>query len=208
MKTLIIITLLIIIPLTINSQQYFNSYLNQYSNKSYQIKLSQDDNDLIKYRLYVDMISIDTLYNSYGGIVMNSDQHNEFLFQLNEAKLLYNKYSNLCRINEISDWTNMMQISPSVSVYYKNDKNVWMVKNNVDLTFYFKRMGNESFLIISTDYVNNEKISIEENDLDNDTNIGFLFIFPSLKEINEFIELINIDNVSKELNKNNLSEIN
>jgi hypothetical protein len=203
-KIIIIILLLTTLPFSIFSQKHFNSYYNQYSNESYSIRLSEDDNDLIKYRLYIDMISLDTAYNNSGGIVMNSDRHNEFLFQLNEAKFQYEKYSNLCMINKITDWTNMMQNSVSVSSYYKNNKNIWMIKNNVELTFYFRVIGEDKFLIISTNMVD-EDLN-EFNDDSYDIN-GFIFIFSSTKEIDNFIEIINIDKINMGLINNNLSQI-
>lgn len=171
-------------------QEKYTTYDNLYSKKTYKVLISHGGNG--KYRLYVDMMSMNEL-SERGGIVITEKEHDLFLSTLNEAKVKYTKWVTTAKENNVTDLLKSMTYKVKVGGFFKYGSE-WNVQLNVNLTFDFAIVDGENFLIVRTG-----KLTSASNQFI--THDGFVFVFQNEKEIDDFVNVLSVDKVKEFMNK-------
>jgi len=183
MKNLItFITLCLFTITTVESyaQEKFTTYDNSYFGKTYDIKLSLEQEDL-----YIDAMPLDELYDK-GGIRIKKNQHQDFLNAIAEAKTKYKEWVKTAKENNVREFNKSMNIKSEVGGYFLYGSE-WKFQLSVILTFDFQILENEGeltyLLIIRTGELkssSNEHLKVD----------GFLLVFSSVNEIDAFTNKI------------------
>jgi len=183
MKNLItFITLCLFTITTVESyaQEKFTTYDNSYFGKTYDIKLSLEQEDL-----YIAAMPLDELYDK-GGIRIKKNQHQDFLNAIAAAKTKYKEWVKTAKENNVREFNKSMNIKSEVGGYFLYGSE-WKFQLSVILTFEFQISENEGeltyLLIIRTGELkssSNEHLKVD----------GFLLVFSSVNEIDTFTNKI------------------
>jgi hypothetical protein len=183
MKNLIIfITLCLLTITTVESyaQEKFTTYDNTYFGKTYDIKLSLEDEEL-----YIDAVSLDELYNK-GGIRIGKKQRQDFLNAIAKAKIKYKEWVKTAKENNVRALNKSMNIKSKVGSYFLYGSD-WKFQLVVNLTFDFQILEDKGelkyLLIIRTGELkasSNEHLKVD----------GFLLVYSSVDEIDAFTDAI------------------
>ncbi len=190
---LLTIFLLTIIAGECYAQEKFTTYDNDYSGKTYEIEIYSKDKD--KFTLYIEAMSVDRLHNE-GGIRVNEKQHQDFIKALTEAKLKYEEWVKTAIANNVKELDKTMIIKSKVGGYFKYGD--WNFQDLVYLTFDFKILENKGelkyLLITRTGELQSSSNQFMKVD-------GFVLVFSSTKEIDEFTTSISTEKIKDFLNK-------
>ena len=183
MKILItFITLCLLTITTVESyaQEKFTTYDNTYIGKTFDIKLSLEQEEL-----YIDAMSLDELYDK-GGIRISKKQHQNFFNAIAEAKTKYKEWVKTAKENNVMEFEKSMNIKSQVGSYFLYGSD-WKFQLLVNLTFDFQILEDEGelryLLIIRTGELkasSNEHLKVD----------GFLLVFSSENEIDAFTNKI------------------
>ncbi len=179
MKNLILlITLCLLTIATVESyaQEKFTTYDNTYVGKTYDIKLSLEDEDL-----YLDAATFDELYDK-GGIWVSKKQYPDFLNAIAEAKTKYKEWVKVAKENNVRDFNKAMNIESKVGSYFLYGRE-WKFQLLVNLTFDFQIIEDEGELTYLLFIRTGELRASSNKNLKVD---GFLLAFSSINEIDAF----------------------
>ena len=199
MKTLIICFLLLE-TLQINAQQNFAIYNNTFIGKTYNIQISLKGKD--EYSLYIDAMPLDKLHK-IGGITINQKQMEDFVLALKDARLKYEEWVKIAKENNVKELDKVMALkSTSGSFFQFGDK--WNFQFLVNLKFNFKILNQEDgikyLLIVNTGELKSSSNEFIEVD-------GFVLVFSSTKEIDEFSSAISLEKIQEFINKPKKEEL-
>lgn len=189
LKTMIITLMMCLMTAVSFGQEKYTTYDNLYNEKAYEISISHEENG--KYRLYVDMMSMDRL-SEIGGIIITEKNHDLFLTVLNEAKDKYTEWATTAKENNVTDLSKLMKYKVKVVGFFKYGSK-WNFQE-VNLNFDFMIIGGGSFLTISTGKLTSSSNRYITHD-------GFVFVFQNEKEIDDFINTLSVDKVKEFMNK-------
>jgi hypothetical protein len=198
-KTLIICFLLLE-TLQINAQQNFAIYNNTFIGKTYNIQISLKGKD--EYSLYIDAMPLDKLHK-IGGITINQKQMEDFVLALKDARLKYEEWVKIAKENNVKELDKVMALkSTSGSFFQFGDK--WNFQFLVNLKFNFKILNQEDgikyLLIVNTGELKSSSNEFIEVD-------GFVLVFSSTKEIDEFSSAISLEKIQEFINKPKKEEL-
>lgn len=191
---LLAICFLTLISIKINAQEKFTTYDNTYSGKKYEIQISSKDKD--KYSIYIDAMSLDKTHEK-GGIKIDEKQHQDFINAIADAKIKYEEWVKTAKENDIKELSKTMTIGSKAGGYFLYGSK-WNFQFLLNLKFDFKIIeikGEVKYLLL-----------IKTGELQSSSNQymtvdGFVLIFTSSKEIDEFLNVISLGNVTEFLNK-------
>lgn len=194
MKKLAVILILCTLTLcSINTlaQVRYKTYYCSYVNKNYNIDL-----DTSRRVLYIDGMSLDRLHDK-GGIILYKDQLPGFIESMNIAKNKYIEWVKTAKENNVTELNKKIATSAVSAGYFKYGKD-WEFAFDINLTF--------SFQIIQTNGEVAHLLVIKTGELKSSSNEymtvdGFLLIFSSVTEINNFMNSISPENITNFLNK-------
>jgi hypothetical protein len=129
------------------------------------------------------MISMDKLLDD-GGIMINNVYHELFLSKLNEAKVKYVEWSLTAKENNVINFSKLMEYKVRVGSYFKYG-NEYHSQYGAKLDFTFTVIDGISSLVIGT-----RKLTSSSNQYM--THDGFIFVFQSEKEIDDFIDILSV----------------
>lgn len=191
MKKVFMMTLMMCLMTMVSfGQEKYTSYDNLYVEKTYDVSLSYKDNG--KYTLYVDMMSMDNLSNN-GGVMISEKEHDSFLSTLNEAKMKYSEWVTTAKDNNVTDLSKPMTYKTKVGGFFQYG-NTWNFQYVVNLTFNFKIVDGKNLLIVRTGKLTSSSNRYITHD-------GFVFVFQSEKEIDDFVNILSVDSVKSFMNK-------
>jgi hypothetical protein len=199
LKTLTV-CLLILTTIKTQAQDKFSSYDNTYSGKTYEIQLSVKEKD--KFSLYIDAMSLDEIADK-GGITIDQKQHQDFLNALGEAKLKYEEWVKTAKENNVKELDKTMTIKSKAGGYFFYGSK-WNFQFLVNLKFDFKILESKEeikyLLIIRTGELQSSSNQFIKVD-------GFVLVFSSPKEIDEFTTAISAEKITEFVNKPKKNEL-
>lgn len=182
------------LSIKISAQDKFTSYDNTYSGKKYEIQISSKEKD--KYTLYIDAMSLDKTHEK-GGIKIDEKQHQNFINSIVDAKLKYEEWVKTAKENNVKELSKTMTIGSKAGGYFLYGSK-WNFQFLLNLKFDFKIIENTGevkyLLLIKTGELqssSNQYMTVD----------GFVLIFTSSKEIDEFLTSISLGNITEFLNK-------
>lgn len=177
----------------IYAQEKFTTYDNTYGGKTYEIKITSKDKD--KFTLYIDAMSLDEIHD-VGGIMVIEKQHQDFLNAIAEAKLKYEEWVKTAIENNVKELDKSMIIKSKVGAYFQYGD--WNFQFLVNLKFDFKILESKGelkyLLIIRTGKLQSSSNQFKKVD-------GFVLVFSSIKEIDEFTTAISAEKITEFINK-------
>lgn len=187
------IFLLFILCSQIKAQEKFTTYDNTYIGKSYEIQIS---NDKGKFKLFIDALSVDTMHEK-GGILVEEKNYPGFIDALSEAKLKYEEWVRTAQENNVKELNKEMKIKSKVSGYFLYGSK-WNFQFLVNLKFDFKIIDSKGeikyLLLVRTGELQSSSNQFMKVD-------GFLLVFSSSDEIDDFLNSISIDKIIDFTNK-------
>lgn len=190
----ILFFILVLISINTFSQNKISSYYNSYFNENYNIELSVEDTN--QFELYINACSTDNLI-SKGGIIINEDQYDNFIEQLNNAKSKYIEWTKTAKSNNVTDIDKDMDFVSFSRGYFKCGSD-WHFQYSVNLTYTFRIIKSKGILkhvlLIKTG-----KLQASDNEFM--TADGFILVFSSIKEINNFLTKISMTRLNTYLKK-------
>lgn len=192
MKKLTILAISLITSTQIFSQEKFTTYENTFEEKSYEIKISDDE----KFIIYIDAMSLDKLHDK-GGIFIEQKRHEQFINALTEAKLKYVEWVKTAKENNVTELQKSMDINIRAGGYFLYGSK-WQFQLSVNLKFELLILENKGatkyILLVKTGELKSS--SNQYMDVD-----GFVLAFCSSKEIDNFINSISMDKITNFLSK-------
>jgi hypothetical protein len=193
-KTYLGIIALVLIGLNLKAQEKFTTYDNIYAKKTYDIMLSSEDND--KFKLYIDAMSLDKLHET-GGFIVDDKKYQGFIDALNEAKIKYQEWEQIAKVNNVKELDKEMPIKSSVAGYFLYGDH-WQFQFHVNLTFDFKILESDgeirNLLIVRSGKMQSSSNEFMEVD-------GVVLVFSSAKEIQDFVDSISLEKIKEFKNK-------
>jgi hypothetical protein len=193
-KTYLGIIALVLIGLNLKAQEKFTTYDNIYAKKTYDILLSSKDND--KFKLFIDAMSLDKLHET-GGFIVDDEKYQGFIDALNEAKIKYQEWEQIAKVNNVKELDKEMPIKSSVAGYFLYGDD-WQFQFHVNLTFDFKILESDgeikNLLIVRSGKMQSSSNQFMEVD-------GFVLVFSSAKEIQDFVDSISLEKIKEFKNK-------
>jgi hypothetical protein len=174
------------------AQDKFTTYDNTYSGKTYEIQISAKE----KFSLYIDAMSLDKLHDK-GGITIDQKQHQDFLNAIAEAKLKYEEWVKTAKENNVKELDKTMTIKSKAGGYFLYGSK-WNFQFLVNLVYDFKILeinGEIKYLLlIRTGELQSSGNQFMKVD-------GFVLVFSSTKEIDDFAKSISTEKITEFLNK-------
>jgi len=185
-KIFLLIMMIVSCKAVLRAQSKIDDYQSIYFNKSFDINASQDKNDTSKYDYYINCSSMDKLHDDVC-LDFSNKRLNDFVDFLNSARQVYIKWSETAKTNNVSELDKQIDIKPfkcsSAFIYGK-----WNFDFNVLLTPRVKIVDGKILLILSSGELQSSTNEFIKHD-------GFVFVFTSSKEIDDFVNRIDIKNV-------------
>lgn len=177
-----------------NAQEKFSSYDNTYVGKTYEIQIASKDKE--KYSLYIDAMSLDRTHEK-GGITIDQKQYQEFIKAIVESKTKYEEWVKTANENNVKELSKTMNLKSKAGGYFLYG-NKWNFQFFVNLKFDFRILESKGeikyLLLISTGELQSSSNQFMKVD-------GFVLVFSSTKEIDEFVNAISIEKITEFLNK-------
>ena len=192
LMTLAIFTLNIIVAA---AQEKIDSYKSNYFEKIYNVEVSKLDKKG-GFTYYIQVAPQDDTKKI--SIMLESSDQPKFLTELNEAKAVYEKWVNTAKSN------NVNELSKDISVKFSHvgaafTYGEWKFDFYVTIKPRFKIMEGKHLLILQSD----ELIASSNQFMKCD---GFLLVFESITEIDEFIKAIDMGKALDFLKKKSSKE--
>jgi len=197
-----ILTILLLIPLLLFSQEEIGSY--ELFGEEYKFEATEPD-EKGEYTLYASGYASDGIV-SQGGLMIKSKKIDDFVISLNEAKNKYVEWTSTAKENNVNDLSKDIKSSPpSVGAYFAYSD--WHFDFNVS-PFY-------KYLITKSDKTGKISycLALYTGDLESSDNQyidadSFIYAFYSLEEIESFISLFDKQLVLDKFNiKNNKEDL-
>lgn len=177
-----------------NAQEKFTTYDNTYSEKTYDIQISSKEKE--KFSLYIDAMSLDSSHEK-GGITIDQKQHLDFLNAIVEAKVKYEEWVKTAKENNVKELSKTMTIKSKAGGYFLYGSK-WNFQYLVNLKYDFKIIESKGetkyLLLIKTGELQSSSNQFMKVD-------GFVFVFSSTKEIDDFTTAISIEKITEFINK-------
>lgn len=196
MRKITIIGLMILVASQIAiAQVKFEKYDNVYFKKEYDIMISkkatQED-----FSLYILSASLDNLWKE-GGIIIETKRYDKFIEALNSAKQKFSEWIVTAKENKVNELVKPMPITARCEGFFKTGE--WHFQKVVNLTFEYKIIPKETtesehLLILRTGKLQSSTNQFSDMD-------GFVLVFTSVQEIENFINKISKNNINTFLNK-------
>ncbi len=190
LKVMMMTLMMCLMTMVSFGQEKYTTYDNLYGEKTYEVSISHKDNG--KYTLYVDMMSMDKLSKS-GGVMISEKEHSLFLSTLNEAKVKYTEWVTTAKENNVTDLSKSMSYKVKVGGFFQYGSK-WNFQYVVNLTFDFRIVDGKNLLIVRTGKLTSSSNQYMTHD-------GFVFVFQSEKEIDDFINILSVEKVVEFMNK-------
>ena len=188
------VSLVIAVAFQSKAQTKFSSYDNTYAGKSYEIQISSMEKD--KYKLYINAMSLDPIHDE-GGISIDQSNNQVFLNALAEAKLKYEEWIKTAKENNVKELYKTMTTKSKVVGYFLYG-NEWNFQFLVNLKFDFKILESKGeikyLLLVKTGELQSSSNEFMKVD-------GFVLVFSSSKEIDDFTSIISTEKITEFLNK-------
>ena len=168
-----------------NAQEAFAEYNSTYFENVNEVLI--DVKNEYKYDLYIYMTSLDTYYTE-GGIITGEKNNNKLITSLNLAKSKYTEWKNIASANNVYDLNKKMDHPCFVSGYFQYGGK-WYIDSSIIIDYTFKINEGNPILIART----GEMVSSSNDYIDHK---GFVFVFQSESEIDNFINVISQDNIN------------
>lgn len=193
-KAILTASLIVTSTFQIKAQEKFSTYDNTYAGKSYEIQVSAKNNE--KFTLYIDAMSLDRIHEK-GGISIDQKNHQDFLNALTEAKLKYEEWVKTAKDNNVKEFDKTMTIKSKAGGYFLYGSK-WNFQFLVNLKFDFKILESKGetkyLLLIRTGELQSSSNQFMKVD-------GFVLVFSSSKEIDDFVNAISTEKITEFLNK-------
>jgi hypothetical protein len=194
MRKIIFAGILLFAAAKSTAQEKFTTYDNTYGGKTYEIQISSKVAD--KFTLYIDAMSLDRVYEK-GGIKIDQKQHPAFLEAISEAKSKYEEWVKTAKENNVKELSKEMSIKCKSGGYFLYGSK-WQFQFLVNLKFEFRILesaGNVKYLLL-----------IRTGELQSSSNQfmkvdGFVIVFSSSEEIDEFTSLISTEKITEFISK-------
>jgi hypothetical protein len=199
MKKVIIAALISLTSFQAFSQEKINTYTSEYfKGKEYEIAASKGKKEG-EYTYYLDAYSRDSSIKKIT-LSIDSDDLLDFRESLNQAKEKYISWSKTAEEHNVSELDKTMKdikFKSAVAFLYGSK---WQFDFSVNYIFRAKLIDNQMHLIIQN---KRELVSSSNQFMKSD---GFLLVFESEQEINDFISKLDIQQVISHFNKKNSKE--
>lgn len=183
-----------LVTLQSNAQEKFTTYDNTYSGKTYDIQISAKETE--KFSLYIDAMSLDRTHEK-GGITIDQKQHPAFLDAIAEAKLKYEEWVKTAKENNVKDLSKTMTMKSKAGGYFLYGSK-WQFQFLVNLKFDFRIIESNGeikyLLLIKTGELQSSSNQFMKVD-------GFVLVFSSSEEIDEFTSLISTEKITEFISK-------
>ena len=194
LNKIFIASMMLFLSVSLFSQQKLAEYKS--FGKTYEIRIAKREGN--SYRLYIEMNGFGG-YSEYGGIYLDEKTHPLFLESLNGAKLKYVEWDSIATINKVVTHTQPMVFNPTCGAFFMHGSQVHF-DFSVDMSFNFNVVDSTPYLVVKT-----SKLVSQKNE--NITSIGYILIFHSPKELENFATLISVNRVNEFLNPQKTSEL-
>lgn len=182
-------SLLILISGSCFAQDKYASYENEFENKTFNIQIGRKD--AFTYKLFIEVGTVDDL-SGKGGIVASNIQHAPLFNAIRAAKEKYIEWKKVAIENNVQDLNKRIEQTANVGSYFMYGTD-WQFQFSVDLTFAVKFTEGKHYMMIKT----GDLVSASNRYM---THKGFLLVFSSEKEIDDFLELLSLEKVAEYLN--------
>lgn len=183
-----------------NAQEKFASYDNTYGGKTYEIQISAKEKE--KFSLYIDAMSLDRTHEK-GGITIDQKQHQDFLNAIAEAKTKYEEWVKTAKENNVKELDKTLTVKSKAGGYFLYGSK-WNFQFLVNLKFDFKILESKGeikyLLLIRTGELQSSSNQFMKVD-------GFVLVFSSTKEIDEFTTAISTEKITEFVNKPKKEEL-
>lgn len=177
-----------------NAQEKFTSYDNTYGGKTYDIQIASKDKE--KFSLYIDAMSLDRTHEK-GGITIDQKQYQDFINAIAEAKTKYEEWVKTAKENNVKELSKTMTIASKAGGYFLYGSK-WNFQFLVNLKFDFKILESKGeikyLLLIRTGELQSSSNQFMKVD-------GFVLVFSSTKEMDDFSTAISMDKITEFVNK-------
>lgn len=180
LSTIAISCVLVLCSFNVLAQVEYTYYICEYISKGYKIDL-----DTSSRTLYIDAMPLDILHEK-GGIRLTKERSTDFINTLITAKEKYNEWVKTAKENNVTEINKQMNYTSLTDAYFLFGRE-WQFHPNVLLTYKFKIIqskGEPHYLLL----INTGKLTSSSNEFM--TNDGFVIVFSSIKEIEDFIYII------------------
>lgn len=191
MKKLLAIFLIFITNISF-SQKKFGTYKCKLNKTDYEVQIDIKED---KYTLYIDAFSFDKIYNN-GGIMLTSKEHKAFIEDLQKAKQKFIEWSKIAIENKVKEFNKDMDFKTKAGAYFKSSTD-WHFSYRISLLYQFMILDSNDdnpILLVNTD-------DIVASDNQYMKSRGFVLMFKTEKDIDEFISLISVETVNDFIKK-------
>jgi hypothetical protein len=196
-----IIILILLLPFDLFGQEVFGSYESSYFEEKFDLKFS--DKDKGKFNLYISAMSFDRLADEGGINFGDKSKYEAFISTLNQAKLKYQEWVLTAKQNNVEEVSKAMSFKTRCGSHFLYGRE-WHFQFFVTLQYEFKilKKGDniQYLLIIKTGQLQASDNQFMKVD-------GFVIVFTSETEIQDFIDALSIDKIEALKNKNKAKEL-
>lgn len=186
MKNLIFIFILFTSNL-VNAQTF--NYYNEYLKDSLEIQLTKGKDN---YQMFIHGVSLNG-EDKGGFYIMNKVRHQAFLNSLTEIISIYDEWVRIAKENNVEPMRKSINTMKSHGFFrYANE---WYFNYNNTVNFEFVVLSDKEYLLM----VHTGKLKASSNMFI--TSEGYTLLFQNSQEIRDFVDLISLENIQKELNK-------
>lgn len=170
---------------------YFNSYID----KEYEIQVDFKENN--EFTLYIDGVNASNIREK-GGFLIDPKTYNGFIENLKIARDKYEEWSKVAIENGVKEFSKEVELKhQNVGGYFYGSK--WFFDFNVRPSFTFKVIqstskGTQNIMLVDT----NKLTSSSNQYIDSE---GFILIFSTLVEFDEFLKLVSVEKIQEFKNK-------
>ena len=185
------------LPFCLNGQIKFAEY-NSFDGNKYEISLDPKES----FTLYINASPSDKFHDE-GGFMVKKDRYNQFITALKDARSKYIEWTAVAKTNNVRTFSKIMQVDCNVGGYFKYG-NKWQFQFSIRPVF--------NYIILETEGKIDYALSIHTGELKSSSNKymdvdGYILAFLSAEEIDEFIKLLDIEKISREINKGDVESL-
>lgn len=199
MKYLTIILILLLCSISF-SQVKLTTYESAIAEKTYDIKISGDDNN--NFTLWIYAYSTDSFVDKCG-LMIKKKNYQSFITALNEAKLKYIDWVKIAKDNNVTEMAKNMPIKCKVGAYFQYG-NDWHHKYIVNLNFPFAIVESGGILWYTLGLRVGEIESSTNEYIDMD---GLFIPISSADELEDFMNAISMKKINEFFKKPKIEDL-
>lgn len=195
MKKYSLLILLLVVSCFVQAQKKVSEYYSSFFDKTFEIQASEPENG--KFLFFIDCESKD---KHKVGFILRSEDVQAFINSLNEIKPKFSEWEDTAKKNNVTDFDKNFDIKfNSVRAYFTYGSD-WHFESGIRVKPYFKVTKDGQCLIV----FNSRELIASDNRFMKVK--GFMLVFSSTNEVDEFIKGLDFNTVINESSKKEKTE--